>query len=181
MKKAAPGHGIHTLEEARAFVLETGICGIFSDAKGAMASLWNAVDLPHRQPGEKGWGEKVTVIWTWKNELPLRWPDEIFYGKTKGGLAVLLSMDYLRTQHYPRHHRPPDQCSALAQKIYGILRLDPMTTKHLREELAITHPPARNQLDRALQELQVTLNIVRRHGPATETDTWVPFFEQYSF
>jgi hypothetical protein len=181
MKETAFAGGIRTLEHARRFVLKTKICGIFSDGKGTMACLWDVVDLPHRQPGERGWGEKVTAIWTWKNELPLRWPDEIFYGKTKGGLAVLLSMDYLRAEHFPKHHKPPRECSALAQQMYSVLRLDPMTTMQLREELGMPRRPERNKFDRALQELQVTLNIVRRHGPASETDTWIPFSEQYSF
>ena len=85
-----------TLAQAKAFVRQVGICGIFSDANGTMSCLWNVVDLPERRPGERGWGEKVSAIWRWKNELPARYPHEIFYGKTKSGLAVLMSIDYLR-------------------------------------------------------------------------------------
>ena len=39
--------------------------------------------------------------------------------------------------------------------------------------------PERNRFDRALQELQVTLNIVRRNSLEDEKDTWVLFSEQY--
>lgn len=170
---------VRTLEQAKAFVLRAGICGIFSDANGKMPCLWDVVDLPGRKPGEKGWGEKITAIWSWKNELPAAYPKKIFYGKIKGGLAVLMNMDYLREEHYPKHHRPLRECGALARKLYDIIRLDPIVTGRLREEMNMTRRPERNQFERALQELQVTLNIARRNSADDENDTWVPFAEQY--
>lgn len=178
MTRKAPS--LHTLEQTRAFILRAGICGIFSNNKGRMPSLWEAVDLPDRQPGEKGWGQKVSAIWSWKNELPALYPDEIFYGKIPGGLAVLMSMDYLRKEHAPKHRRVLKECSLLAQKIYEVIRLEPLTTGSLREELQMTRRPERNHFDRALQELQVTLNIARRNSLDDENDFWVPFSEQYS-
>ena len=170
---------IRTLKQARAYVLQVGICGIFSDAGVGTPNLWEVVDLPDRQPGEKGWGQKVVAIWRWKNELPAIYPEEIFYGKTPPGRAVLMSMDYLRVKHYPKHHRPLSECSALARRIYGRLRLDPLTTGSLREELNMVLRPERNRFDRALQELQVTLNIARRNSLEDENDTWVLFGDQY--
>jgi hypothetical protein len=67
----------------------------------------------------------------------------------------------------------------LAQRIYERLRLDPLTTGLLREELNMTRRPERNRFDRALQELQVTLNIARRNSLDDENDTWVLFSDQY--
>jgi hypothetical protein len=170
---------VGTLKQARAYILQVGICGIFSDAGVGMPNLWDVVDLPDRQPGEKGWGQKVVAIWRWKNELPAIYPEEIFYGKIPAGRAALMSMDYLRAEHYPKHHRPWRECSALARRIYERLRLDPQTTGSLREELNITLRPERNRFDRALQELQVTLNIARRNSLEDENDTWVLFSDQY--
>jgi hypothetical protein len=170
---------VRTLKQARVYILQVGVCGIFSDAGVGMPNLWEVVDLPDRQPGEKGWGQKVVAIWRWKNELPAIYPEEIFYGKIPAGRAVLMSMDYLRVEHYPKHHRPLRECSALAQKIYERLRLDPLTTGSLREELNMTLRPERNRFDRALQELQVTLNIARRNSLEDENDTWVLFSDQY--
>jgi len=167
------------MEEARAFVLESGVCGIFSDDKGRMASLWNVVDLPGRGPGGKGWGQKITAIWTWKNELPARHPREIFYGKIPGGLAVLMSMKYLREVHYPKHFVSVRACSPLAQKIHSALKLDPLTTSALRRELGLTLRTEKTRFDRALQELQITLNIARRNSLADKNDTWVLFGEQH--
>jgi hypothetical protein len=170
---------VRTLKQARAYILEVGICGIFSDAGVGMPNLWEVVDLPDRQPGEKGWGQKVIAIWRWKNELPAVYPEEIFYGKIPAGRAALMSMDYLRAEHYPKCHRPLIACSALAQRIYERLRLDPQTTGSLREELNMKGPPERNRFDRALLELQVTLNVARRNSLEDENDTWVLFTDQY--
>ena len=82
-------------------------------------------------------------------------------------------------EHYPKHHRPLKECSPLAQRIYERLRLDPLTTGSLREELNMTRRPDRNRFNRALQELQVTLNIARRNSLEDENDTWVLFSDQY--
>jgi hypothetical protein len=120
-----------------------------------MPNLWDVADLPDRQPGEKGWGQKVIAIWRWKNELPATYLEEIFYGKILPGRAVLMSMDYLRVEHYPKHHRPFTECSALARKIYERLRLDPLTASALRKELNLNLRPERNRFDRALQETEI--------------------------
>lgn len=170
---------VRTLAQARAFVLQAGLCGIFSDGKKGLPRLWDVVDLPDDRGPGRGWGQKVTAIWGWKNELPAAYPDEVFYGKIPGGLAVLMSMDHLRTQHYPVHHRPIAQCSPLAREVFALLRNDPLSTAGVREALGLDDRRGRAQVDRALKELQVTLNIVRRNDPADDVDTWVPFREQY--
>jgi hypothetical protein len=120
-----------------------------------MPNLWDVADLPDRQPGEKGWGQKVIAIWRWKNELPATYPEEIFYGKILVGRAVLMSMDYLRVEHYPKHHRSSTKCSALARRIYERLRLDPPTASALRKDLNMNLRPERNRFDRALQESEI--------------------------
>lgn len=174
-RKPAP---VRTMQQARAFVLKAGICGIFSNDDGRMACLWDVVDLPGRQPGEGGWGQKVTAIWTWKNELPSKYPDEIFYGKIPGGLAVLMTTERLE-QHYRENHVPIKDCSALAQTIHDLIRFNPMTTRALRKELDMSRPPGKGKLDKALLELQTTLNIARRASLKDRWDTWVPFREQH--
>jgi hypothetical protein len=89
---------VRNLKQARTYILQVGICGIFSDAGVGMPNLWEVVDLPERQAGEKGWGQKVVAIWRWKNELPALYPEKIFNGKIPGGRAVLMSLDYLRLE-----------------------------------------------------------------------------------
>jgi hypothetical protein len=67
----------------------------------------------------------------------------------------------------------------LANQIYQLIRFDPMTTGEMRKEMAMTRRPERTKFDRALQELQITLNIARRNSLKDEKDTWVVFSEQY--
>ena len=43
----------------------------------------------------------------------------------------------------------------------------------------MTMRPDRNRFNRALKELQVTLNIARRNSLEDENDTWVLFSDQY--
>lgn len=177
---AKSNRSIRTLEQARKFVREVGICGIFSDGKGGLVSLWDVVDLPEKQPGQKGWGERVSAIWRWKNELPATHPDEVFYGKIPGGLAVLMSLDYLWNEHYPRFHREIEECSPIARRMYGVIRVELLPTTALRNQLGMTHPPAKGKFEKALVELQTTLNVVRSNDPAATNDVWVPFREQYT-
>jgi hypothetical protein len=42
---------------------------VYSPSK-TLKSLWDAMDLPEKQPEEKGWGPKISAVWSWKNQLP---------------------------------------------------------------------------------------------------------------
>ncbi|TLD70455.1 hypothetical protein FEM03_12055 [Phragmitibacter flavus] len=170
---------IKTLEQAHKFVLKVKVCLIFGSKKSTLPSLWDMVDLPGRQPGQKGWGRKVEAIWAWKNELPAQFPSEIFYGKLPGGLAVLMCTQYLREEHYPQHHKPVSDCGPLARRAYELIRRESRTTAELRRELSTLGGVSKSRIDTALVELQVTLNIVRSNAPGLKTDTWLPFFEQH--
>lgn len=170
---------IKTFEQAFEFVLKVKTCLIFGSKKSDLPSLWDVVDLPGRQPGQPGWGAKVEAVWGWKNELPAQFPDEIFYGKLPGGLAMLMSIEHLREVHYPAHHRPVSECSALARRAYELIRSEPRTTAELRKALSPSGALSKSKVDGALVELQVTLNITRSNARGLKRDTWLPFAEQY--
>ncbi|MBA3943593.1 MAG: Fpg/Nei family DNA glycosylase [Herpetosiphonaceae bacterium] len=171
-------NSVHTLEEARDFVLAMGMIGILQDTKGKLPTLWDAVDFLDKQPGEGGWGEKMGKVWSWKNALPATYPDEIFYGKIKGGRAVLMSMEKLRAL-YQQYHKPVEQCGAVAQQLWKIIQQGSIMTVPLRQVIGMTDRKERGLFDRALQELQVTFNIARSNQPDVEGDIWVPFTKQY--
>ncbi len=171
-------NSVHTVEEARDFVLAMGMIGILHDAKGKLPTLWDAVDFPNKQRGEGGWGEKMGKVWSWKNVLPATYPEEIFYGKIKGGRAVLMSTEKLR-ELYQQHHKPLEQCSTLAQQLFEVIRHGPIMTIPLRQVVGVTDRKDRGPFDRALQELQVTFNIARSNHPGVEGDIWLPFTKQY--
>jgi hypothetical protein len=174
-----PPPKIKTLKQAYAFVRRVRLCLIFTAKTGTHPSLWDATSLPEKQRGESGWGQKVSAVWRWKNELPASYPDEIFYGKIKGGMAVLMTMEYFRTEHFPQHHIPVAQCSLLARHIYDTIRIEPFATGPLRQQITGGDKSRKAAFDRALAELQITLNVVRSHDPAHTSDTWLRLAEQY--
>ncbi|MDQ8201874.1 hypothetical protein [Pelagicoccus sp. SDUM812003] len=169
---------VTTIEEALDFVQDQGICTLFSSKDRKITSLWEAVDLPEND-GRTKWGQRVEAIWAWKNELPACYPDLVFYGKIRGGVAALMSMDYLRETHYPTHHLPVDHCPPLARDVYEIVRLNPCETAELRCEAMESCHCSKSQFDTALKKLQITLNIARTNEPDVENDLWLPFLELY--
>ena len=169
---------IKTIEDAYAFVHRVKICTIFAQ-KTVHSSLWENVDLPDRQSWEKGRGQKVTAVWTWKNKLPALYPDEIFYGKIRGGHAVLMEMNYLRKEHFLKAYQPVENLSRLAQFTYEQVRLEPGETGALRNLAISEYGATKSQFDTALKELQISLNVVRSNGLHVERDTWVTFEELY--
>ncbi len=170
---------IKTFEEARLLVQELQVCTIYDSAKTKLPSLWEHVDLPEKQPGEKGWGEKVSAVWDWKNRLPAEFPDEIFYGKVKGGFAVLMSMAYLRDVHFQSAYKPVEQLNPLAIQTFDKIRVEPWDTTRLRHEMIQDCGCSKSQFDTALKNLQISLNVVRSNDPDIERDTWLAFKEQY--
>lgn len=168
---------IKTFEDAFEFVREVKICTIFESAKAPHTSLWENVDLPDRKPGEKGWGKKVEAVWSWKNRLPAEFPDEIFYGKIKGGFAVLMDMDYLRNEHFAKAYNPVKNLKPLAGYMYEQIRIEPWDTTSLRKLTMEEKGCSKSQFDTALKSLQISMNIVRSNNPDIEQDTWLTFKE----
>ncbi len=169
---------IKSLEQARAFVIATKVCTIFPSEKVSHPSLYENVDLPEKQPGQSGWGERMTAVWTWKNQLPTEYPNEIFYGKIKGGFAVLMDMEYLGETHFAESYKPVASLNQLAQRIFEKIRVEPWTTTELRNEIVYEVGCSKSQFDTALKNLQISLNIVRACD--AEQDTWLTFREVYS-
>ena len=162
---------IKTFEEARLLIRELKICTIFESSKTELPSLWEHIDLPEKQKGEQGWGQKVSAVWDWKNRLPAEFPNEIFYGKVKGGFAVLMTMNYLRDFRFGWSHRSIDELNPLAGFIFEKIRIEPWETTDLRKEAIEKYGCSKGQFDTALKNLQISLNIVRSNDPEIERDT----------
>ena len=170
---------IKTFEDARLLVQQLRVCTIYDSAKTKLPSLWKHVDLPEKQAGEKGWGEKVSAVWDWKNRLPAEFPDEIFYGKVKGGFAVLMLMDYLQDVHFQSAYKPVDKLNPLSAQIFEKIRVEPWDTTSLRNEMIQEYGCTKSQFDTALRNLQISMNVVRSNDPDIERDTWLTFQEKY--
>ena len=170
---------IRTLGDAYEFVLREKVCSIFGSKKSPYPSLYDHTDLPEKKPGEKGWGERMTAVWQWKNELPALYPAEIFYGKVPGGDAVLMEIAHLRNHHYASAKKEVSQLPALAQQIYRHLEVEPYYTGELRKIVMEESGCTKSRFDTALKNLQITLNISRSNHPDEEKDQWVLFSELY--
>lgn len=170
---------IKTIAQARQLIKEVKVCTVFPSKKVKHTSLFENVDLPEKQAGETGWGQKVSAVWTWKTQLPADYPDDIFYGKIKGGFAVLMDMDYMADIHFPWAYKDVRGLNSLAQYINGRVSEEPAETGTLRrmaiEEVGCT----KSQFNTALKSLQITMNIVRLNHAEAARDTWVPFRELY--
>lgn len=170
---------ITTLVQARTFVKKVKICTIFPSKKSVHTSLWENVDLPDKHKGEKGWGKKMNAVWTWKASLPAQYPDDIYYGKINGGLAVLMDMDYMADEHFPLAYKPVSGLNELCQIIHRKIVSEPWYTTTLRREVLQEFNFTKAQFDTALKNLQITMNIVRLNDPEIEQDKWVLFRELY--
>ncbi len=169
---------IKTIEDAASFVKKVKICTVFPSEKTEHVSLYENVDLPEKQPGESGWGQRVEAVWPWKNQLPAQYPDEIYYGKIKGGLAVLMEMGYLADVHFPSAYKPVESSSPLAQQIFDKIHMEPWTTPDLRNEMIQEAGCSKSQFDTALKSLQISMNVVR--DSEAEQDTWLTFREVHA-
>jgi len=168
-----------TIEQEYQVIKKVKICTIFSSEKVEYTSLWEHVDLPEKQPGEKGWGKKMTAVWTWKTQLPAEYPNEIFYGKIKGGIAALMEMDFMVHDHFPKAYKNIQKMDSLMQFIYSKIIVEPWDTTTLRKVTIQEVGCTKSQFDTALKNLQITMNIVRLNDAQIERDTWVPFKERY--
>jgi hypothetical protein len=169
---------ITTLKDAASFVREVKVCTVFPSDKTDFVSLYENVDLPEKQEGEKGWGKRVEAVWVWKNQLPAHYPEQIFYGKIKGGFAVLMDLDYLADTHFPAAYKPVEKLNHLAQLIFEKIRNEPWNTTDLRKEMIEETGCSKSQFDTALKNLQISMNVVR--DAEAEQDTWLPFEEVHA-
>lgn len=158
---------------------EVGLCLIFSQTKKTkrepLISLWDVVDAPDKQPGERGFGERAGVVWRLKNDLPMNHPEEVFYGKLSGGRAMLCTLHRLR-ELYASQQRNSEDVGRDAQRLLEIIRLRPITNGELRLDAGFHQPSDRSRFERALQELQIGLLIARVD---VEPDTWFLFDSVY--
>jgi hypothetical protein len=170
---------VKSIAQACQLIKDVKVCTVFPSDKVKHTSLWEHVDLPDKQPGEQGWGEKMNAVWTWKTRLPAEFPDDIYYGKIKGGLAVLMDMEYMEESHFSQAYKPIQDLNGLAQHVYGIVAMEPRETAVLRKVAIEECGCTKSQFDTALKNLQIAMNIVRLNDPQAEQDTWVLFKELY--
>ena len=169
-------NSIKTIEQARDFILQVGTISFLHDSKGG-CSLWDAVDAADTKLGESGESEKEALVWLWKNELPALYPNEIFYGKRKSG-AMLCTIEELK-RHYAENYRPLEALSENAKRLFHLIEQAPVTNRELRELAYLSGKEYKTAFDKAMNELQVTYQIVRIPAGQYDPDTWTTFASRY--
>lgn len=117
------------------------------------------------------------AVWDWKTRIPQTYPDKIFYGKVKGGDAVLMEMKYFQEEHFPKAYQPVSSLDSLSQEVYDMIRLAPDYTGPLRNRAINELGTTKSRFETALKKLQISLNIIRSMDPKHENDFWLPMRE----
>jgi hypothetical protein len=165
-----PALRLHTPEQALEFVDDVGFCFLFPARGVEMPSLWEAICgrsrcLPvHHDDRELGYA------WRWKDELPSR--GLIFYGKLLCKKPMLISLELL-----PYFYALSENFGAMddylaqyedgrlsdeAKRVYeALLEHGALPTSHLRRAAGLVGKSNAGRFDRAIQELQVGLKIVK--------------------
>jgi len=133
--------------------------------------------LSEKKPKAGGWSPKVMAVWDWKTRIPQTYPELVYYGKIKGGDAVLMEMQYFRETHYPASFQPVSELDELAQQVYEFIRLEPAFTGPLRKRAIEQLGCTKSQFDTALKKLQISLNIVRSNDSSLQNDFWLTMRE----
>lgn len=168
---------IKTFEDALQFVIDNKVCTVFGSKGSPHPSLWDNTALSEKKPKAGGWSPKVMAVWDWKTRIPQTYPELVYYGKIKGGDAVLMEMQYFRQTHYPVAFTPVSELDELAQQVYEFIRLEPALTGTLRKRAIEQLGCTKSQFDTAIKNLQISLNIVRSNDPSLKNDFWLTMRE----
>lgn len=168
---------IKTFDQAYKFVLKHKVCTVFGSRNSPYESLWDNTALSEDKPEAGRWSPKVMAVWDWKTRIPQTYPDKIFYGKVKGGDAVLMEMQHFQNVHYPEAFQPASNLSSLAQDIFKFIRLEPNYTGELRKRAIAELGCSKSQFETALKHLQISLNVVRSNDVQHANDFWLPMRE----
>ena len=168
---------IKTFEEAYEFVLEHKVCTVFGSKGSPHPSLWDNTDLSEEKPDGGGWSPKVVAVWDWKTRIPQTYPDQVFYGKVRGGDAVLMDMEYFRTRHYPEAFQSVSELDARSQQLYKLIQQEPNYTGKLRKQIMEETGCSKSQFELSLKKLQISLNVVRSNHPSHKNDFWLAMRE----
>lgn len=155
-----------SLESAAEFIEAAGLVLLFPAARVKLPSLWDAVAQPGKIPFEHGMGEAESLVWLWKDELPLR--SMAWYGKFALGRACLLAPDLLAAL-YPGQGTDTDhllfELSQPAHQIAEVLIDEQQPSATLRAIVG------RKAYDKGMAELQRNL-LVTNAGVRRQTTGW---------
>jgi hypothetical protein len=161
---------LRTPRQALEFIEDVGFCFLFP-AKGVeMPSLWEAICGEYRPlPGHHD-DRELGYAWHWKDELPAE--RLVFYGKLLRKKPMLISLELLpyfyalsgnygSTDDYLLEYED-GKLSEEAKRVFeALLEHGALPTSHLRRAAGLAGKRNVGRFDRAIQELQVGLKILK--------------------
>ncbi len=168
--RRTPARRVQTVEEARAFIQETGFCHFWSIQGVEMPNLFQAIAGRVRSVPNEHDDPDLGKCWGWKdNSLDKRW---WYYGKLIRRRATLVSLDLLPAFYacsenygdYEHDYLAEYQDGRLpleAKNIYeALLENGPLDTVALRKKARLANDSAKYKFDKTVTELQAGLKIL---------------------
>jgi hypothetical protein len=167
--RRTPERRIQTVEEARAFVEETGFCHFWPIKGAELPNLFHAIAGRERPVPMEHDDPDISKCWGWKDRsLDQKW---WYYGKLLKRRATLVSLtelpyfyalsENLGDLNDYRQEYADGQLTAEAKTIYeALLEHGPLDTVRLRREARMSAESAKSRFERALVELQVGLKVL---------------------
>ena len=161
------GRRVRSIARAGAFVEDVGFALLFPSERVLVPSLWEAVAGADSEPFATGMDVDEQLVWSWKDELPLR--GLAWYGNFLAGRGSFLSPTLLRWL-YPAGGGTDDHqdldLSATAHEIATVLSEGPQPSATLRAVIG-----DRSRYQRAAAELQRHL-LVTTAGIQQQASGW---------
>jgi hypothetical protein len=181
-------HRVRNRAQARAFVESAGFALLFPSPGTELPSLWEAYT---DKPFELGWGDDVSTLWAWKDELPAR--REAASGPYFRGKASLIAPrllgPFVSLAKAPKSEEelvaaPADADSKAIFK--ALLRYGPKARIELRRLAGLDGKSASRRFGRVVETLERTFRLAKvgveqeaeSHWPSQVYDLFVRAFPQ---
>jgi hypothetical protein len=168
--RRTPARRVQTVEEARAFVEETGFCHFWPIQGVEMPNLFHAIAGRVRAVPSEHDDPDIGKCWGWKDDaLDKRW---WYYGKLLRRRATMVSLDLLPVfyacsdnfgdlEHDFLEEYRDGRLSLEEKNIYeALLANGPLDTVELRKKARLANDTAKYKFDKTLTELQAKLKVL---------------------
>ena len=167
--RCTPERRVRTIEQARAFVEEVGLCHFWPIKGVEMPNLFHAIAGRVRPVPMEHDDPDISKCWGWKDHaLDKKW---WYYGKLLRRRATLVSLAelpyfYALSENYGAlddyiQEYADGRMTAEAKAVYeALLEHGPLDTVRLRREARMSAQSAKSRFDRTLVELQVGLKVL---------------------
>jgi len=169
--RRTPHLRIKTLDDAEAFVNQSGFCFAFKMVNSELPCMWHAAvgERHPKYPHHVQHDPYIGLVWKTKDVLAAE--RKVYYGKALKKRPTFISLDYLPPFYRLRRLLDPKDyiaeylggnLSSQARKIMDVLsEASPKITVDLKLAARMAHPHKRAAFDKAMAELQHKMYVVK--------------------